>query len=71
MDYYFITRKTPKGNEYLRITDGGRHDWRPTSTRASLLNKDKAFAKLLNLRTKGRKDCYYYVSYAYKVNNIF
>lgn len=71
MDYYYISRKTPNGNEYLRITDGGRHDWRPTSTRASLLNKDKAFAKLLNLRTKSRKKYEYIVCYAYKVNHIF
>ena len=71
MDYYYITRKTPKGEEYLHLTDKGYHDWRTTKTRASLLNKDKAFDKLKNLRTKGRKDCYYYVSYAYKVNHIF
>jgi hypothetical protein len=71
MDYYYISRKTPKGDEHLHITDGGRHDWRTSTAKASLLNKDKAFAKLLNLRTKGRKDCCYYVTYAYRINHIF
>lgn len=71
MDYYYISRKSPQGNEYLHITDGGKHVWKVTEFRATILPKDKADVKVKNLRTKGRKDCFYRPHFAYNVPNIF
>lgn len=71
MDYYFISRKTKKGDEFLRITDSGKHVWSPSNARATLLPKKKADAKVRNLRRYGRKECFYRPHYAYFIQDVF
>jgi hypothetical protein len=71
MDYYYISRKTAEGDEYLRITNSGKHVWWPSSARATLLPKSKADAKVRNLRLYGRKEFFYRPHYAYFIQDVF
>lgn len=71
MDYYYIIRKSKKGDEFLHVTKKGTHVWRTNTNMVDAFSQDEMQSKVKTLRLYGRKDCFYRPMYAYHQEAIF